>query len=129
MGSLSFLRNVAAKNSEEEYHTLRDEHSEDMKVRSSVKKMCEFCRTVKRRGKVFVLCTANPKHKQRQGLSTFAYDGALPPISSEVTTTKQGMSLIYNWRDGLASLFRKNQEPTIRGGRGGLASLLYKSKE
>ncbi|MCL7027030.1 hypothetical protein MKW94_007228 [Papaver nudicaule] len=96
-----------------------------MKVRSSVKKMCEFCRTVKRRGKVFVLCTANPKHKQRQGMSTFAYDGALPPVSSEMTTTKQGTPLIYNWRDGLASLFRKKQEPTIRGGRGGLASLLY----
>ncbi|KAF4363734.1 hypothetical protein G4B88_013578 [Cannabis sativa] len=50
-----------------------------MKVRSSVKKMCEFCRTVKRRGRVYVLCTANPKHKQRQGVSTFAYQGPLPP--------------------------------------------------
>ncbi|GJZ20715.1 ribosomal protein L36 [Tanacetum coccineum] len=36
--------------------------------------MCEFCRTVKRRGRVFVLCTANPKHKQRQGLSTISYE-------------------------------------------------------
>lgn len=50
-----------------------------MKVRSSVKKLCEFCRTVKRRGRVYVLCTANPKHKQRQGFSTFAYEGPLPP--------------------------------------------------
>lgn len=47
-----------------------------MKVRSSVKKMCEFCRTVKRRGRVYVLCTANPKHKQRQGMSTVAQAGS-----------------------------------------------------
>ncbi|KAL0311131.1 UNVERIFIED_CONTAM: 50S ribosomal protein L36, partial [Sesamum angustifolium] len=51
-----------------------------MKVRSSVKKMCEFCRTVKRRGRVYVLCSANPKHKQRQGVSTFAYEGPVPPV-------------------------------------------------
>lgn len=50
-----------------------------MKVRSSVKKMCEFCRTVKRRGRVYVLCTVNPKHKQRQGMSTFACESPLPP--------------------------------------------------
>ncbi|CAK9170300.1 unnamed protein product, partial [Ilex paraguariensis] len=50
-----------------------------MKVRSSVKKMCEFCRTVKRHGRVYVLCSANPKQKQRQGISTFAYEGQLPP--------------------------------------------------
>ncbi|KAK8963085.1 hypothetical protein KSP40_PGU010345 [Platanthera guangdongensis] len=45
-----------------------------MKVRSSVKKLCEFCRTVKRRGRVYILCTVNPKHKQRQGISTIAYE-------------------------------------------------------
>ncbi|MDJ0509430.1 MAG: 50S ribosomal protein L36 [Crocosphaera sp.] len=37
-----------------------------MKVRPSVKKMCEKCRVIRRRGRVMVLCT-NPKHKQRQG--------------------------------------------------------------
>ncbi|OKH24422.1 50S ribosomal protein L36 [Hydrococcus rivularis NIES-593] len=37
-----------------------------MKVRASVKKMCEKCRVIRRRGKVMVICT-NPKHKQRQG--------------------------------------------------------------
>ncbi|NOQ22117.1 MAG: 50S ribosomal protein L36 [Candidatus Aegiribacteria sp.] len=38
-----------------------------MKVRSSVKKMCEYCRVVRRRGTVHVICSRNPKHKQRQG--------------------------------------------------------------
>ncbi|NTV55173.1 MAG: 50S ribosomal protein L36 [Candidatus Moranbacteria bacterium] len=37
-----------------------------MKVRASVKKICANCKIVRRRGKVFVICT-NPKHKQRQG--------------------------------------------------------------
>jgi large subunit ribosomal protein L36 len=37
-----------------------------MKVRSSVKKMCDKCKIVKRSGIVLVIC-ANPKHKQRQG--------------------------------------------------------------
>ncbi|KAH7420304.1 hypothetical protein KP509_13G001100 [Ceratopteris richardii] len=44
-----------------------------MKVRSSVKRLCEFCRVVKRRGRIYVLCKSNPKHKQRQGLSTIAW--------------------------------------------------------
>jgi large subunit ribosomal protein L36 len=37
-----------------------------MKVRPSVKRMCDNCKIVRRRGTVYVLCT-NPKHKQRQG--------------------------------------------------------------
>ncbi|HNY50440.1 MAG TPA: 50S ribosomal protein L36 [Smithella sp.] len=37
-----------------------------MKVRSSVKKICEKCKIVKRRGILRVICE-NPKHKQRQG--------------------------------------------------------------
>jgi large subunit ribosomal protein L36 len=37
-----------------------------MKVRASVKAMCEHCTVIKRRGIVRVICT-NPKHKQRQG--------------------------------------------------------------
>ncbi|MBT5875549.1 MAG: 50S ribosomal protein L36 [Candidatus Latescibacteria bacterium] len=37
-----------------------------MKVRSSVKKMCEQCKVVRRKGVVRVLCP-NPRHKQRQG--------------------------------------------------------------
>ncbi|TFG38064.1 MAG: 50S ribosomal protein L36 [Syntrophobacterales bacterium] len=37
-----------------------------MKVRSSVKRMCDKCKIIKRRGVLRVLCE-NPKHKQRQG--------------------------------------------------------------
>ena len=41
-----------------------------MKVRSAIKRMCEHCYVVKRRGTRFVYCRKNPKHKQRQGLAT-----------------------------------------------------------
>jgi large subunit ribosomal protein L36 len=37
-----------------------------MKVRPSVKKMCDKCKVIKRKGKTLVICE-NPKHKQRQG--------------------------------------------------------------
>ena len=37
-----------------------------MKVRASVKPMCEKCRVIKRKGVVRVICS-NPKHQQRQG--------------------------------------------------------------
>ncbi len=37
-----------------------------MKVRASVKKMCDKCKIVRRRGVLRVICT-NPRHKQRQG--------------------------------------------------------------
>ena len=37
-----------------------------MKVRPSVKPMCERCRIIKRHGTTMVICS-NPRHKQRQG--------------------------------------------------------------
>ena len=38
-----------------------------MKVRSSVKRICEDCKIVRRKGVVRVICKSKPKHKQRQG--------------------------------------------------------------
>ncbi len=37
-----------------------------MKVRASVKKICDECKVVRRKGVVRVICR-NPRHKQRQG--------------------------------------------------------------
>ncbi len=37
-----------------------------MKVRPSVKRICEKCKIIKRKGHVMVICE-NPKHKQKQG--------------------------------------------------------------
>ncbi|CAG7879642.1 hypothetical protein HID58_008917 [Brassica napus] len=100
-----------------------------MKVRSSVKKLCEFCKTVKRRRRVYVICSSNPKHKQRQGFSSIAHDGIIPPPSFSESVANQevvrmpgqGVSV------GLASLLHKRPEPAaVFGWRGGLASILFK---
>ena len=37
-----------------------------MKVRPSVKKMCDKCKIIRLHGKILVICE-NPLHKQRQG--------------------------------------------------------------
>ncbi|TAK76688.1 MAG: 50S ribosomal protein L36 [Gammaproteobacteria bacterium] len=37
-----------------------------MKVRASVKKICRHCKTVRRKGIVWVICS-EARHKQRQG--------------------------------------------------------------
>ncbi|HSI65717.1 MULTISPECIES: 50S ribosomal protein L36 [Roseimicrobium] len=37
-----------------------------MRVRTSVKRLCESCRVIRRKGVVRIVCK-NPRHKQRQG--------------------------------------------------------------
>ena len=37
-----------------------------MKVRASVKPICDKCKIIKRNGKLMVICE-NPKNKQKQG--------------------------------------------------------------
>lgn len=37
-----------------------------VKVRSSVKPICDKCKVIKRKGSIRIICE-NPKHKQRQG--------------------------------------------------------------
>ena len=37
-----------------------------MKVRASVKPICDKCKVIKRKGVLSVICS-NPKHKQKQG--------------------------------------------------------------
>ncbi|KAF2771127.1 hypothetical protein EJ03DRAFT_325923 [Teratosphaeria nubilosa] len=49
--------------------TRRAVQARGMKVRSSVKKLCDGCKSVRRKGGkyVYIICSKNPKHKQRQG--------------------------------------------------------------
>ncbi|SCU84202.1 LAME_0C08636g1_1 [Lachancea meyersii CBS 8951] len=37
------------------------------KVRTAIKKFCSDCYMVRRKGRVYVYCKSNKKHKQRQG--------------------------------------------------------------
>ncbi|XP_050205044.1 uncharacterized protein LOC126655088 [Mercurialis annua] len=93
-----------------------------MKVRSSVKKMCDFCQVVKRRGRVYVICTSNPKHKQRQGMSTFAFEhGSVKSSAKQEIAPSLGMGI------GLASVLPKKHEPSIMfGWSSSLSSLIFK---
>jgi len=43
-----------------------EELAREMKVKASVKKICDKCKILKRKGVLRVICE-NPKHKQRQG--------------------------------------------------------------
>ncbi|RAL15935.1 50S ribosomal protein L36 [Aspergillus homomorphus CBS 101889] len=48
--------------------TLRQvEQVRGMKTRSSVKRLCDGCKPVRRKNRVYIICSKNPKHKQRQG--------------------------------------------------------------
>ncbi|KAI0726168.1 ribosomal protein L36-domain-containing protein [Fomitopsis betulina] len=42
-------------------------HTRGMKVRSSVKRICDGCSVVRRKGRIYIICSKNPRHKQRQG--------------------------------------------------------------
>ena len=42
-----------------------------MKVRPSVKPMCDKCKVIKRNGRVMVICSKSKSHKQRQGWIKF----------------------------------------------------------
>jgi large subunit ribosomal protein L36 len=42
------------------------EEDTTMKVRPSVKPICEKCKVIRRKGHVMVICQ-DPKHKQKQG--------------------------------------------------------------
>ncbi len=46
--------------------TFRSGNGSVMKVRASVKLICEKCKVIKRKGVIRIVCE-NPKHKQRQG--------------------------------------------------------------
>jgi large subunit ribosomal protein L36 len=46
-----------------------------MKVRASVKKICDKCKVIHRRGVVRVICE-NSKHKQRQGKAGLRAQGS-----------------------------------------------------
>jgi large subunit ribosomal protein L36 len=38
-----------------------------VKVKPSVKPMCDKCRVIRRHGRVMVICSSTARHKQRQG--------------------------------------------------------------
>src|SRR3954469_21656494 len=62
-----------------------------MKVRPSVKPMCERCRVIKRHGRTLVICS-NPRHKQRQGKPMARIAGVNLPNTKRLEI---GLTYIY----------------------------------
>ncbi|KAF9056609.1 ribosomal protein L36-domain-containing protein [Panaeolus papilionaceus] len=56
-----------------------------MKVRASVKVMCDGCSVVRRKGRVYVVCSKNPKHKQVRGPTSFSPHSSHPDSSETAT--------------------------------------------
>ncbi|KAI3425721.1 hypothetical protein D9Q98_007697 [Chlorella vulgaris] len=71
-----------------------------MKVKASIKKLCEACRIVKRRGRLYVICKENPKHKQRQGMHT---DATAAEQHSDLAAVAAASGR-RGWLDGGASI-------------------------
>ncbi|KAJ1913934.1 hypothetical protein H4219_004997 [Mycoemilia scoparia] len=79
-------------------------HARGMKVRSSVKLMCEGCSFVRRRGRLFVICNKDPKHKQRQGQRPKLYS------SSNKSTRPSSMASTQALRSSSATTTDTQQE-------------------
>lgn len=71
-GSSPFAHPTALHNPAERvtfpcYPPILERGRKTMKVRASVKPICEHCKVIRRAGVVRVICKKNPRHKQRQG--------------------------------------------------------------
>ena len=60
-------------------------------VRSAVRKICRDCKIVRRKGRVYVICKSNVRHKQRQGYHTATRAAA--HIDKAYLDTSAGFSL------------------------------------
>ena len=71
-----------------------------MKVRSAIKRMCKHCYKVRRGKTHYVYCKKNPKHKQRQGFCTLAFN---------YDSTRNNDPFDFN-SNGLESLLNANND-------------------
>jgi large subunit ribosomal protein L36 len=75
--------------------TLTPPLARGMKVRASVKRMCDGCSVVKRKGRVYIICSKNPKHKQVCHLpDCFAKEHFVNHLSA--ATGLKGIQLSHN---------------------------------
>src|SRR4029079_5979659 len=65
-----------------------------VKVKPSVKPICDKCKVIRRHGRVMVICD-NPRHKQRQGCAT----GSTPAAGAAHTTEHTITIVIAPHRD------------------------------
>merc|ERR1711970_257100 len=80
-----------------------------MKVRSAVKKMCEHCRIVRRGKRIYVVCSKNPRHKQRQGYHTLTE----PPLEHTRVATSSGSVLLSRAFSSNGVIAAGNPSPSL----------------
>lgn len=61
---------------------------------AAIKKLCDACRIVRRRGRLYVICKENKKHKQRQGYHT---DAAQQAAAAEAAAPSRQAGLCGTW--------------------------------
>mmetsp|Transcript_22442 Transcript_22442/g.31201 ORF Transcript_22442/g.31201 Transcript_22442/m.31201 type:complete len:96 (-) Transcript_22442:135-422(-) len=81
-----------------------------MKVRSALKKMCDHCVFVRRRGHLFVVCKQNPKHKQRQGYHT---DAAELPAFVQRWSPEAGIRPLFHQSFAASVISHKSSAPCL----------------
>ena len=82
-----------------------------MKVRGSLKRICLSCKMVRRGKRVFVVCAADPKHKQRQGFATLV----APPAAGADPCASCGCGCAAHPHDVAAALPRARAPPAELG--------------
>lgn len=58
-----------------------------MKIRSALKRMCKLCMFVRRKGVLRIVCSGDPRHKQRQGFHTIS--SAIRPSAEQIAMEQQ----------------------------------------
>ena len=78
-----------------------------MKVRSSLRRICDACKLVRRGRKQFVICAVNARHKQRQrsgaGFATLAGPSEGEAVESPRLTPMQQVTAALAPAGGLAA--------------------------
>jgi len=64
-----------------------------MKIRASIKKLCEGCNISQYNRRYYVRCKLNPRHKQRQKFSTIKDFEVSPSISFKMITPLESMKV------------------------------------
>ena len=87
-----------------------------MKVRPSVKPMCEKCKIIKRKGRVMVICE-NPRHKQKAGLIWLELSGAATRTLTAAAMRREG-SERKSSMNAESPKCTRSAEPTRRSPKG-----------
>ncbi len=78
-----------------------------MRVKMSIKKMCQHCYFEKRRNnKLYVMCKMNPRHRQRQRFSTLLKSNLVAPSFTSPMTLFQRETIGQQLSKMLSDLMR-----------------------